>query len=562
METSSSATPKVVAPKSLFHPSKVLLPLLSVVALFVLYLGTIGTLPLLGKDEPRYVQVAREMWERSDWVTPTLGGSTWFEKPVLLYWLIMASFAAFGVSEWAARLGPALCGLATIGLVYWMAWQAERKSGRTAPGVALWSALSLASCGGLVAFSRVATFDIVLTATITLALSCFFIADIEEVPKKRFWLLVGLWAGIGLSLLAKGLVGIILPGGVILLYLVLRRDWRGLARLKVLWGLPLALVVATLWYGPVSAQHGQAFINEFFVQHHFARYLSDKYRHSQPVYYYLPVMALCALPWTAFLLSALREIKVSTWQRDDAQSKLNTFALAWLVLPIAFFSLSGSKLAGYILPALPGAMLLTGMSLAAYVNSQGGLGLARFTGALFLILGVGAAIYGHKSGAMAVTAIMALVLPPIGAGIVTVMRTQSRALCAGLLVGSMLLSAWVLMGTIGVTIGESKNVRSLLHTARERGYEQEPVWQMDTLQRGAEFYAAGRLLYDAHGEPKQFQDAAEIARALPPQGAVLVLVPLRKANDLIQSPLLQAESLDDNGNVALLRVRREKPMRD
>jgi 4-amino-4-deoxy-L-arabinose transferase-like glycosyltransferase len=131
------------------------------------YIGTIGTLPLLGKDEPRYVQIAREMWQRGDWVTPMLGGQTWFEKPATLYWMIIANFHVFGVSEWAARLGPALCGLATVALVYWIAWRVEQKSALEsqshARGLATWSAVALASCAGLIAFSHVATFDIVLT---------------------------------------------------------------------------------------------------------------------------------------------------------------------------------------------------------------------------------------------------------------------------------------------------------------------------------------------------------------------------------------------------------------
>ncbi|HUQ32577.1 MAG TPA: hypothetical protein VM095_10685, partial [Pyrinomonadaceae bacterium] len=82
--------------------------LLFFLAVAAFYLYGLGHLPLLGPDEPRYAEVAREMYLRGDWVTPTLGGHTWFEKPALLYWMMMASYHFFGVSEWAARLGPAL----------------------------------------------------------------------------------------------------------------------------------------------------------------------------------------------------------------------------------------------------------------------------------------------------------------------------------------------------------------------------------------------------------------------------------------------------------------------
>ena len=107
------------------------------------YLYGLGELPLLGPDEPRYAQVAREMFLRGDLVTPTLGGHTWFEKPALLYWMMIAAFKAFGVGEWSARLGPALCGVLTIGAV----WRVGREV-----GFEFWSVLVTASCLGLIVF--------------------------------------------------------------------------------------------------------------------------------------------------------------------------------------------------------------------------------------------------------------------------------------------------------------------------------------------------------------------------------------------------------------------------
>ena len=526
----------------------------SVFAIVALYLGTIGTLPLLGKDEPRYVEVAREMWLRSDWVTPTLNHSTWFEKPSLLYWLMMASFSVFGVSEWAARLGPALCGLATVALVFWAARAVEEREAN-AQHLASWSALAMASCIGLIAFAHGATFDIVLTATITLALVCFFLSELEDAPRQRNWLIAGLWGGIGLSLLAKGLVGIILPCGIIGLYWLLRRDWRGVKRLQVLWGVPLALAVASLWYGPVIARHGQVFINEFFIQHHFARFFSNKFQHAQPTYYYLPVLALFALPWTAFLLTTLWESTPAKWRDDDALSKLRVLALSWLAVPVVFFSLSDSKLPGYILPALPGAMLLVGISVTAYVRGQSGVGRARISGALLLILGVGAAIYAQHSHTMSMSGVVAVALPLMGAGVLALTMAQQRALCAGAIGGTVLLSSAILAGGAGVPLGESRSVRELLDSPAASDYRKEAVWQLNTTQRTAEFYAAGRLKYDAQGEPREYQNVADIAHDLPSTGAILLLVPLAQMPALLQSPLLQTQSLVEDGRIALVRVR-------
>src|SRR5205085_6825677 len=149
-------------------------------ALFVVvcavYLYGLGHLPLLGPDEPRYAEVAREMYERGDLVTPTLGGHTWFEKPALLYWMMIAGYKLFGVSEFSARLGPALCGLLTAILIYWLGKRVERagESPNEIVGAELWSSLAFTSSLGATVFSRAASFDIVVTMTVTLALVCFF----------------------------------------------------------------------------------------------------------------------------------------------------------------------------------------------------------------------------------------------------------------------------------------------------------------------------------------------------------------------------------------------------
>ena len=179
------------------------------------YLYGLGHFPFVGPDEPRYAEVAREMFLRHDLVTPTLGGHPWFEKPALLYWMMIAGFSLFGVSEWAARLGPSISGLLTVVALYCLARRIEIEQSReTDPdkdhppalfGKARFSALVAASSGGLIAFSRGASFDILITMSITFALGCFLASELIKAEKERRWLLVGFWCSIGLSLLAKGL---------------------------------------------------------------------------------------------------------------------------------------------------------------------------------------------------------------------------------------------------------------------------------------------------------------------------------------------------------------------
>jgi len=241
--------------------------------IIALYLFGLGYLPLLGPDEPRYAQVAREMLLRGDLITPTLGGHTWFEKPALLYWMIIAAAKVFGMNEFSARLGPALCGLLTVAAVWFVGREVERARG--VRGFAYSAAFVTGSCLGLIVFSRAASFDVVITMTTSWSLAFFLAHELASNKRRRSWLLLGFYIFVGLSLLAKGLVGIVIPFGVLGFYYLLRRRWP--ARnvwVSLGWGVPLALAVSATWYGPVIAKHGWTFINEFFIQHHFARYVS------------------------------------------------------------------------------------------------------------------------------------------------------------------------------------------------------------------------------------------------------------------------------------------------
>ncbi|HEY3582245.1 MAG TPA: phospholipid carrier-dependent glycosyltransferase, partial [Pyrinomonadaceae bacterium] len=284
------------------HPSALAkrLYLLLFLVIIAFYFYGLGALPLLGPDEPRYAQVAREMFLRGDLITPTLGGHTWFEKPALPYWLMIASYKLLGVNEWSARLGSAVCGLLTIAAVAFIGRAVERTAAveRTtdeASGFDFSSVLVAASSLGLIVFSRAASFDVAITMTTAWALAFFLVYELDH--RKRSALLIGFYICIGLSLLAKGLVGIVIPFGVVGLYYLLRRTWpTRQVWLSLLWGVPLALAVSAIWYGPVILLHGRTFIDEFFIQHHFARYVSNKYHHPQPLYFYPAIILLLALP--------------------------------------------------------------------------------------------------------------------------------------------------------------------------------------------------------------------------------------------------------------------------
>ena len=538
--------------------AKQLWPLLFFAAACATYLYGLGSVPLVGADEPRYAQVAREMYERRDFVTPTLAGLTWIEKPALLYWLMMAAYGLFAVSEFSARLGPACAGLLCVLAGWLLLRKVETESGEESRGLSLTCASVLASSAGLLVFSRGASFDVLLTATVTAALSFFLSSELEGDERRRGMLLAGLYVCVGLSLLAKGLVGIILPLGIVAFYFLLRRSWPGITRQGMWWGVPLALGVAAIWYAPVIARHGWQFVDEFFIQHHFARYVSNRYQHPQPFYFFFGVMPLLALPWTFFLADALRDAWRTGLKGDTPQDKLRALGLAWLIVPVVFFSLSGSKLPGYVLPALPGAAILAGERVHFYLRGRGGMRLMRATGLIALGLGLTGIVFARVSGALPLANAVAISLPSIVAGLAAISWSRRRELCVGALVAGAFLTIILIVCLAWGNFARRESVHELLSVANARGFWQIPVVQLHGIERTVEFYGAGRLAYAPNGQPRKLEgafEALEFAREA--GGRALVLTPLEFAGQLENVPGGKTEVVGDNGAYVLVYLEAE-----
>lgn len=540
--------------------------LLLFLAVFVTYLYGLGHLPLVGPDEPRYAEVAREMFQRHDLITPTLGGHPWFEKPVLLYWMMMASFAIFGISEWAIRLGPALSGFFTLVIVYLVARRVERaSSGQDLEALAFSCVLATASSAGIIVFSRAASFDMVLTMTTSAALGLFLTSELEDDKRRCSWLLAGFYATIGLCLLAKGLVGIVIPFGVVVAYYALRRRLPEKNTLTTaFWGIPLSLVVAAVWYGPVIARHGWLFIDQFFIQHHFARYLSNKYHHPQPVYFYLPILILLSLPWTPFLVGGLVKAREWQWRSDDAESKFRSFALAWLLVPIVFFSISVSKLPAYILPALPAAALLAGDRLAALSRDRPkGRWMMQATGLLLVLGGVLAFVYTIHSANVSFRCGSLVAAPLMFAGGSVILRdrhgstdSRSSTLSAVLILSATLSATAIALNCVVGNFASRESARELIKLADARGYGSLPVFALHEIERSVEFYATGRVVYAPDGEPLKFEGVSQVAEAARrKQGPILVMVPVQYVSQLSGFSGIQAEVIGDNGRWSLVTVR-------
>jgi 4-amino-4-deoxy-L-arabinose transferase-like glycosyltransferase len=337
---------------------------------FLFFYG-LGAFGLLGADEPRYAQVAREMLDRSDWVTPTLLGKPWLEKPVLYYWEAMLSFRVErmlisandqdngGIADQAARLPAAFDAAMLIAAIYFFLR-------RFRPGSELDGALITASCAAVVGFAHAAATDMPLAATFAIALLGWY----GWYESQRHIYLAAFYIFLALGTLAKGPVAPALSAVIVVLFVAVKRDWRALARTLWIPGIVLYLAVMLPWYIAVQLRNPE-FFRVFILEHNFARFSQDVYHHRQPFWFYLPVFLLAMMPWTIALIVAVAGRVRLIWSEGkqalalfNSENSWPLFLLIWMLVPILFFSASQSKLPGYILPAVPAGALLVAEYLA------------------------------------------------------------------------------------------------------------------------------------------------------------------------------------------------------
>src|SRR5215475_4767955 len=332
------------------------------VCYFFFFFG-LGAFGLVGADEPRYAQIAREMWVRHDWIVPTLNGQPWLEKPALLYWKVMSGYAVLGVHDWAGRVPAAVHATALVLAVFFFMRRFRFAS-------ELDAAMITASSTGMIAFARGASTDMLLSAPFAMAMMSWWSWRQTE---KKLWLLI-FYALLGAGALAKGPVAPALAVLVVGAYAALRRDGKIFVRSLSIPGFLLFFAIVLPWF--LAVQHRvPEFFRVFFIEHNLERFGTNLYQHAQPFWYYIPVFLLSTLPWTSFtvpaLVDAIRgEIKKGRRNEDETvpalptdreagQDWLSLFLLLWILVPIVFFSISRAKLPGYILPATPAAALLT-----------------------------------------------------------------------------------------------------------------------------------------------------------------------------------------------------------
>ena len=321
---------------------------------FGLFFFRLGAPGLMDPDEGRYAEIAREMLLLKDWPIPHLNLVPYLEKPPLVYWLTSLSFAAFGYSEWAARLPAALAALGGVYLAYGLG----RALWGEGPGA--WGALVLATCAGYLILARLLTLDMVFATLLNLAIALGYLALSREVRHLWPWAYLSL----ALAVLVKGPVALVLAG----LIWGLTAFFRGRPALKALiqpgsWILLAALVLPWFLY---ITWHFPEFPRFFLWEHHVTRYLDGVSYHAAPWWYFGPVLLGLLLPWTGLVPWALS-------RRASLNSADRIFLLIWAGAVLAFFSVSRGKLAPYILPALLPLALLVGEALACLPSKMAGL---------------------------------------------------------------------------------------------------------------------------------------------------------------------------------------------
>ena len=367
------------------HRSRSLV-LLLLVAFCAVWFYALDARTLVPTDEGRYAEMGREMAASNDWITPRLNGIKYFEKPPLQTWMNALTFKAFGLGEWQARLWTGLCGLFGIALV--------AVAGRRLYGgaVAFSAAAVLASSFLWAALAHMNTLDMGLSGMMTLSLCSLLVAQRNDAApdERRRWMLA-CWAGMALAVLSKGLIGIALPGAVLVLYTVLARDWAIWRRLHPVGGLLLFFAISAPWFVLVSLRNPE-FPQFFFVHEHLQRFTSEVHRRTGPLTYFLPYLALGLMPWVATLPQALWHAR-----RDSAAGFQPKILLAtWAVFIFVFFSVSGSKLPSYILPIFPALALL----IACQLQRNGRQSVMICAGMLALFAAAGLALL-PRVGAMA-----------------------------------------------------------------------------------------------------------------------------------------------------------------
>ena len=351
--------------------------LILVVVYALLWFGTLNYRHLIPSDEGRYAEIAREMLVTGDWVTPRYNGYKYFEKPPLQIWATASAFNIFGVGDWQARLWTALTGFLTIVFIGFT-------GARIYSARAGWlAAVALASSPMWVIGGHINSLDMGLSAFLVAALCSLLLAQTSSnKTHSRNWMWA-CWAFMALATLSKGIIGIAIPGMVFAVYSITAWDWKIWKRLHIISGSILFLAITAPWF-VLIAQRNPEFLEFFFIHEHLQRFTQTAHSRTGPIYFFLPLLLLGFLPWIAQVPGAIAQ----TWRERNREFSSGWLLTCWFVVILGFFSISQSKLPGYIIPLFPALALIVGSQLDRNLGSSNSLSLPwQLQTSFFAILG-------------------------------------------------------------------------------------------------------------------------------------------------------------------------------
>ncbi len=455
---------------------------------FTAFFQFLGHFPLIGTDEARYMEIPREMIERGDFITPTLNYIKYFEKPPLHYWFNAVAISIFGETEFAGRFFGALWGVLGILLIYHIG---RKLFGRRE---AILSALILGTSIGIIVQARINITDTTLTICMTACLGCFLLAIQEnEQNKGRYYYLFYIFSA--LAVLAKGLIGIVLPGGIIFCFILITRRWCILREMRLVTGIMLFLIVCAPWFIIVSIRNPE-FARFFFIHEHFERFLTKVHGRYQPPWFFIPILIGVMLPWSFFVPAAIARI----WhERKQTGADNRLFLFLWAAIIFVFFSKSDSKLIPYILPVYPALALLIGVTYSAALD-RGFSSLkipALLLSAVTILLGVGCIAYPHLARDPKISAgggiIMGGLFFSLGViSLLNVTRRDTTQLFAGLAIMAILIGIFA-PPTIYARMAKDRSARELALMVKEKADKNAIVAVFD-YEQGLPFYARRRVV--------------------------------------------------------------------
>lgn len=449
------------------------LVIVSIVAFFSMVWGIWGV-PLLDPDEPVYAETAREMIEFGDFLSPRIFNEYWYDKPPMYYWLVAVAQKIFGFNEFSARFPASLMAAGTSVMVY----IAGAKLFNERAG--FWASLILTSSVQFFYMGKAAVTDTTLLFFMTGALLSFI--------HKRYWLM---YVCMAFATLTKGPIGIVFPGAIIFIYIVVMGRIDEILRMHVIRGLLLYLVIAAPWYYGMYTVHGMDFINTFLGFHNVTRFTTPEHASRVTFWYYFPVVLLGLFPWTGLFCMS---IKASIGESRIEDMRNLVFMHIWWTFVFLFFTVCKTKLVSYILPMWPAMALSIGWYIS-FVESKMRYNTILWSwifgsGFMYLLLGigwiVGAKFLPEVSTSLIILGIITLILGV--AMIMSIYYYKDVQLTSFIHVGTGIITMIVAFTFVLPAVADRFSMKTIGETYKSECYSHVPIYVDKFIRPGFMWY--------------------------------------------------------------------------